>query len=79
MTIKILGSGCANCEKVESLARQAVEELGVQADFEKVKDIEKILDYGIIRTPGLVINEQVMVAGKIPSLDQIKTWIQEAE
>ena len=79
MTIKILGSGCANCEKVESLARQAVEELGVQADFEKVKDIEKILDYGIVRTPGLVINEQVMVAGKIPSLDQIKTWIQEAE
>ena len=79
MTIKILGSGCANCEKVESLARQAVEELAVQADFEKVKDIEKILDYGIVRTPGLVINEQVMVAGKIPSLDQIKTWIQEAE
>jgi small redox-active disulfide protein 2 len=78
MTIKILGSGCANCEKVESLAKQAVEELSVQATIEKVKDIEKILDYGIVRTPGLVINEQVKAAGKIPSLDQIKTWIQEA-
>ena len=77
MTIKILGSGCANCEKVEGLAKQAVEELGVQATIEKVKDIEKILDYGIVRTPGLVINEEVKVAGKIPSLDQIKTWIQE--
>ena len=77
MTIKILGMGCANCEKVESLAKQAVEELGVQAIFEKVRDIEKILDYGIVRTPGLVINEEVKAAGKIPSLDQIKSWIQE--
>ena len=78
MTIKILGSGCVNCEKVESLAKQAVEELDVQAAFEKVKDIEKILGYGIARTPGLVINEQVKAAGKIPSLEQIKTWVQEA-
>lgn len=78
MTIKILGSGCANCEKLESLARQAAAELGVQANFEKVKDIEKILDYGIARTPGLVINEQVKSAGRIPSIDQIKAYIQEA-
>jgi len=77
MNIKILGSGCANCEKVERLAKQAVQELGIEATFEKVKDIEKILDYGIARTPGLVINEEVKAAGKIPSLDEIKTWIQE--
>ncbi|MCI0495052.1 thioredoxin family protein, partial [candidate division KSB1 bacterium] len=51
--------GCANCEKLESLAKQAVSELGIQATFEKVKDIEKILDYGIARTPGLVIEELV--------------------
>jgi small redox-active disulfide protein 2 len=78
MTIKILGAGCANCEKLESLAKQAVAELDVQAAFEKVKDVEKILDYGIARTPGLVINEVVKSSGMIPSLDQMKTWIQDA-
>ena len=78
MNIKILGAGCANCVKLESLAKQAVSELGIQATFEKVKDIEKILDYGIARTPGLVINEVVKSAGRIPSLDEIKIWIQES-
>jgi small redox-active disulfide protein 2 len=78
MTIKILGSGCANCEKLESLAKQAAEDLGIQATFEKVKNIEKILDYGIARTPGLVIDEIVKSSGRIPSFEQIKTWILEA-
>jgi small redox-active disulfide protein 2 len=78
MTIKILGSGCVNCEKLESLAKQAVEDLGIQATFEKVKNIEKILDYGIARTPGLVIDEIVKSSGRIPSFEQIKTWILEA-
>jgi small redox-active disulfide protein 2 len=78
MTIKILGSGCANCEKLESLAKQAVSELGIQATFEKVKDIEKILDYGIARTPGLVIDEVVKSSGRIPTVEQIKTFIQES-
>jgi len=77
MNIKILGSGCANCEKLESLAKQAVAELDIQATFEKVKDIEKILDYGIARTPGLVIDEVVKSSGRIPSIDQIKAFIQE--
>ncbi|MCU0645430.1 MAG: thioredoxin family protein [bacterium] len=78
MTIKILGSGCANCEKLESLAKQAVSELGIQATFEKVKDIDKILDYGIARTPGLVIDEVVKSSGRIPTVEQIKTFIQES-
>lgn len=78
MNIKILGSGCANCEKLDSLAKQAVAELGIQATFEKVKDIDKILEYGIARTPGLVIDEVVKSSGRIPSIDQIKTYIQEA-
>jgi small redox-active disulfide protein 2 len=78
MNIKIIGSGCANCEKLESLTKQAAAELNVQATFEKVKDIEKILDYGIARTPGLVINEVVKSSGRIPSVDQIKTYIQES-
>ncbi|MCI0494441.1 thioredoxin family protein [candidate division KSB1 bacterium] len=78
MTIKILGSGCVNCEKLESLAKQAVSDLSIQATFEKVKDIEKILDYGITRTPGLVINEVVKSSGRIPTFDQIKGYIQES-
>lgn len=77
MNIKILGAGCANCDKLEALAKQAVEELGVDATFMKVKKINDILDYGIARTPGLVINEEVKSSGRIPSLDEIKKWIQE--
>jgi len=78
MNIKILGAGCANCDKLEALAKQAVEELNVDATFMKVKKINDILDYGIARTPGLVINEEVKSSGRIPSLDEIKKWIQES-
>ncbi|MFZ5517463.1 MAG: thioredoxin family protein [Candidatus Zhuqueibacterota bacterium] len=79
MNIKILGSGCANCEKLEALAKQAAEDLNVDATFLKVKKIDDILDYGIARTPGLVIDEVVKSSGRIPSLDEIKKWIQEAK
>jgi len=78
MNIKILGTGCAKCIKLEELAKKAVAELNVDANVEKVKDLDKIMDYGVMMTPGLVIDKQVKVAGKIPSVDQIKTWIQEA-
>ena len=78
MIIKILGTGCANCDKLEAMAKQAVEELNTPATFEKVKEIDKIIEYGIVRTPGLVINEQVKSAGRIPLIEQIKAWIQEA-
>ena len=78
MTIKILGTGCANCNKLEALAKQAAEELKINAPIDKVKEINQIIEYGIARTPGLVINEEVKSAGKIPSLEQIKSWIQEA-
>ena len=79
MTIKILGTGCANCNKLEALAKQAAEELNINATFEKVKEINQILEYGIVRTPGLVINKQVKSSGKLPALNQIKTWIEEAK
>jgi small redox-active disulfide protein 2 len=79
MTIKILGTGCPNCQKLEALTRQAGEELNIQAIFEKVTDIDKIVEYGIARTPGLVINDKVVSSGRIPAVSQIKTWIQEAE
>ena len=79
MDIKILGSGCANCQKLEALARQAVEQLNIEATFTKVKEIDKILDYGIMKTPGLVINDILKASGKIPALEQIKDWIKEVE
>ncbi|MDZ7402285.1 MAG: thioredoxin family protein [candidate division KSB1 bacterium] len=78
MVIKILGIGCPNCIKLEELAKKATQELNVNAEFVKVREIDKILDYGIARTPGLVINEVVKSAGRIPTIDQIKAFIQES-
>ena len=77
MTIKILGTGCPKCIKLEELAKRAVAELNVDANVEKIADLDKIMSYGVMMTPGLVINEQVKSAGKLPSVDQIKTWLQE--
>jgi small redox-active disulfide protein 2 len=77
MNIKILGTGCAKCDKLEELAKKAVAELNINAGVEKVKELDKIIEYGVMMTPGLVINEQVKISGKIPSLEQIKIWIQE--
>lgn len=78
MNIKILGTGCPTCQKLEDMAKQAVSELNISATFEKVKDIDKILDYNVIRTPGLVIDEELKSSGKLPSINEIKGWIQEA-
>lgn len=72
MIIKVLGSGCANCVKLEENARIAAKELGINADFIKVKDMEGIASYGIMRTPGLVVNEKVVSYGKVLTSDQIK-------
>jgi len=77
MIIKILGSGCPNCKKVESIAREAVAELGITATFEKVTDMEGILQYPIVATPGLVINEQLVCAGRIPHHSEVITWLQD--
>lgn len=72
MVIKILGSGCANCKKLEALAREAVEALGLDATIEKVTEYPDIMAYGIMSTPGLVVDEQVKIAGRVPSLDEVK-------
>ncbi|MBN2089490.1 TM0996/MTH895 family glutaredoxin-like protein [candidate division KSB1 bacterium] len=77
MTVKILGSGCPNCEKLFDLARQAAIELDMAINFEKVKDLNKIVEYGVYRTPGLVINEIVKSSGRIPTVQEIKKWYQE--
>ncbi len=73
--IKVLGSGCANCQRLEATARKVVENLGIEAEFEKVTDYAEIMKYPILATPGLVINEKLVSAGRIPSEDEIETWL----
>jgi small redox-active disulfide protein 2 len=73
--IKVLGSGCASCKKLEELARAVVSELGVQAQIDKVSDFREIMSYEILATPGLVIDGQVKAAGRIPSKAEITSWI----
>ncbi|HYF95381.1 MAG TPA: thioredoxin family protein [Symbiobacteriaceae bacterium] len=72
MTIKVLGGGCANCNKLEENALQAARELGMEAAVEHVKDYPQIMAYGVMRTPGLVVNEKVVVAGKVATVEEIK-------
>ncbi|MGB7962914.1 MAG: thioredoxin family protein [Propionicimonas sp.] len=72
MHIKILGSGCANCVNLEKAAKQAASELGIDATFEKVTDYADIASYNIMRTPGLVVDEEVVLAGRVPTAAQVK-------
>ena len=72
MHVKILGSGCANCVNLEKAAKQAASELGIEATFEKVTDYADIAAYGIMRTPGLVVDEQVILSGRVPTARQVK-------
>jgi small redox-active disulfide protein 2 len=74
--IKILGKGCPRCKRVEELAREAASELGVEATFTKVKEMDAIMAYDIISTPALVINEEVKSSGRIPRKEDIVEWIQ---
>jgi small redox-active disulfide protein 2 len=77
MEIKILGPGCPRCQEVEKRTINALAELKVAADVEKITDIKKIMEYKVMATPGLVINGKVKCSGRIPSLEEIKRWIQE--
>ena len=75
INIKVLGSGCANCKRLEQIARKAVEDLGVEAEIEKVTNYNDIMKYPILSTPGLVINEELVSSGRIPSQDEITDWL----
>jgi small redox-active disulfide protein 2 len=75
LTIKILGGGCANCKRLEAQTRKVVEKLGMDAEFIKVTDHLQIMDYPILSTPGLVVNEKVLSSGRIPSESEIEGWL----
>lgn len=78
LSIKVLGSGCSNCRKLEVLAHQVVDQLGVQAEIVKVTEYPEIMAYNIMSTPGLVINEKVVSSGRIPSTAEITTFVTNA-
>lgn len=72
MEIKILGPGCPKCKTLDKITREAVSELGITADITKEEDIVNIMNYGIMHTPGLVINGKVVLSGRVPSLKEVK-------
>lgn len=72
MEIKVLGTGCAKCKSLEKVTRKAVEELKLDATVEKVEDIQKIMEYAVMRTPALVIDEKVILSGQVPKVAELK-------
>jgi small redox-active disulfide protein 2 len=78
LTIKVLGSGCANCKRLEQIARKVVAEMALEAEIIKVTDYSDIMAYNILSTPGLVINEKVVSSGRIPTPAEVTTWLADA-
>ena len=76
MKIEILGMGCPKCKKTAGNVEQAVRELGIEAEIVKVEKIDEIMKYGVMMMPALVIDNEVKCAGKIPTVDEIKSWIE---
>ena len=72
MEIRVLGTGCARCKALEKATRKAVDELNMNASIEKVEDIQQIMEYAVMRTPALVINEKVVLSGQVPKVSQLK-------
>ena len=75
LTIKVLGSGCANCKRVEQIVRKLVAEMSLEAEVIKVTDYNDIAAYNVLSTPGLVINEKVVSTGRIPTPAEVSTWL----
>ncbi len=78
MKIKVLGTGCPKCKKLYSEAEKAIASSGVKVDLEKVEQITEIIRYGVMSTPGLVIDEEVKASGRIPKSEEIVSWIKTA-
>jgi small redox-active disulfide protein 2 len=77
--IKILGKGCPKCQRLEELAREVCADLGVEASFVKIKEMDQILAYDIVATPGLVIDEELKSSGRLPNRSEIADWIRAAQ
>jgi small redox-active disulfide protein 2 len=75
LTIKVLGSGCANCKRVEQIVRKLVADMSLEAEVIKVTDYNDIAAYNVLSTPGLVINEKVVSTGRIPTPAEVATWL----
>ena len=75
MKIKILGPGCARCDQLEKITKEVVKELGIDVSLEHVKDVKKIMEYPILHTPGLVLNEEVVCSGRVPTKAEVTTYI----
>jgi small redox-active disulfide protein 2 len=78
LNIKVVGSGCFNCNKLEQLCREVVADNNIDAEIEKITDITTFADLGIIITPGLLLDNTVVSSGKIPSKESLEKWIKEA-
>ena len=76
--IKILGGGCPNCKKLEAMTRKVATELGIEAEYEKVTDMNKIMEWPVLSTPGLVIDGKLVVSGRIPSETEINGWLKQS-
>ena len=79
MKVQIFGIGCPRCKKLEANARKAVEEIGIEAEIEKVQDIKEISKFGVMITPALAIDGKVKCSGEIAPVEKIKKWLQEVE
>ena len=77
MEIKVLGPGCPKCQQTEKIVREAVAEAGVDAQVEKITDIMKIMTFGVISTPAVVVDGQVKSSGKVPKKEEVKNWIKQ--
>lgn len=78
MEVKVLGPGCANCVKLDKLVHEVAASLSLTADIEKVTDYGRIASYGVLRTPGLVVDGKVVCYGRVPSADEVKQWLTKA-
>lgn len=79
LQIKVVGSGCPNCQRLEALCREVIAENDLEAQIDKVTDFNQFAELGIFMTPGLVVNDQVLSSGKIPTKSTLTRWLKETE